>query len=262
MERWARSHALAVPMLAAMAALAGGAALRESVTIDEVAHLGAGVSYVQRLDMRLNEEHPPLAKVLAALPVVLAGARAEYGHISWTASAEFFPALLGEWVFGEWLLTRWNDPGSTLARTRASMLGLTLALGWVVYALGRRLGGPWAGLLSLTAYASAPVFLAFGPLVLTDVAVTLFSVLTLWAFADLWRDPSPSHVARFALALAGALLSKFSAGILFVAFALFALSARRFGVAGQPSARPEARSWRRSRWRAVARGVFYSALVV
>jgi hypothetical protein len=46
-------------LLALMAALVGGAALRESVTIDEVAHIGAGVSYVQKLDQRMNAEHPP-----------------------------------------------------------------------------------------------------------------------------------------------------------------------------------------------------------
>ena len=50
----------AVLLLALMAVLAGGAALRESVTIDEVAHIGAGVSYLQKLDLRFNEEHPPL----------------------------------------------------------------------------------------------------------------------------------------------------------------------------------------------------------
>ena len=30
-----------------MAVLAGGAALHESVTVDEVAHIGAGLSYLQ-----------------------------------------------------------------------------------------------------------------------------------------------------------------------------------------------------------------------
>ena len=51
-------------LLAFMALLAGGAARRESVTFDEVAHVGAGVSYLQKLDLRMNEEHPPLAKLL------------------------------------------------------------------------------------------------------------------------------------------------------------------------------------------------------
>src|ERR1700704_5020464 len=93
-----------------MAILAGGSALRESVTIDEVAHIGAGVSYLQRLDLRLNEEHPPLAKVLAALPLVLHGVHANYSHVSWTISEKFLPAYAGHWVFGAWLLTKWNQP--------------------------------------------------------------------------------------------------------------------------------------------------------
>jgi hypothetical protein len=52
-------------LLAFMAILSGGAVQRESITIDEFAHTGAGVSYWQKLDMRLNEEHPPLSKLLA-----------------------------------------------------------------------------------------------------------------------------------------------------------------------------------------------------
>ena len=72
----------AVLLLALMALLAGGAARRESVTFDEIAHIGAGVSYLQKLDMRMNEEHPPLAKVVAALPLALRGAHADYSHLS------------------------------------------------------------------------------------------------------------------------------------------------------------------------------------
>ena len=49
-------------LLLLMAVLAGGAALRESVTIDQVAHIGAGLSYLQKLDLRMNPEHPPLPK--------------------------------------------------------------------------------------------------------------------------------------------------------------------------------------------------------
>src|SRR5205823_4435252 len=63
------SALLAVMLLALLAVLAGGAARRESVTVDEVSHIGAGVSYLQRLDLRMNPEHPPLPKVLAAIPL-------------------------------------------------------------------------------------------------------------------------------------------------------------------------------------------------
>ena len=96
---------LAILLLAMMFLLAGGAALRESVAVDEVAHIGAGVSHLQTLDMRFNEEHPPLAKVLASLPLVARGTHADYSGTIWNASRQFFPAYLGEWIFGEYVLT-------------------------------------------------------------------------------------------------------------------------------------------------------------
>jgi 4-amino-4-deoxy-L-arabinose transferase-like glycosyltransferase len=249
-------------LLILMAVLAGGAALRESVTVDEVAHIGAGLSYLQRLDLRLNEEHPPLPKVLAALPLVLRGMHADYSHISWTFSDRFFPAYLGQWVFGEWVLSKWNDPVSTLAWARAPMLVVALMLGWVLFVYARRLGGDWAGLLCLSVYASTPAFIAFAPLVHTDLAVTLFSLLTLWRFAELWQNPNRKTTVLFSLCLAAALLSKFTANILFFAFVAFALSTRWRPVPGQPSPKPDVRVWRRLRWRFTLQGVLWAALIV
>jgi 4-amino-4-deoxy-L-arabinose transferase-like glycosyltransferase len=249
-------------LLALMAVLSGGAALRESATVDEVSHIGAGVSYVQKLDLRMNVEHPPLPKVLAAIPLVLRGVHADYHHISWTTSETFFPAYLGQWVFGEWVLEKWNDPPTTLKWARLPMLLLTLGLGWAVFACARRLGGPWGGLLSLVVFVSTPAFLAFGPLVHTDIAVTLFSLLTLWTFADMWREPHNKHVFLFALCLAGALLSKFTAGILFLAFAAFVLCLRWRPTADQPVNKVELRNWRRSRRKAAFKGILWAALLV
>src|SRR5664279_5202838 len=138
---------LALLMLAMMFLLAGGAALRESVTIDEVAHIGAGVSYLQKLDMRINEEHPPLAKVWAALPLVIRGIHVDYTSVAWTFCSKIFRQYLGEWVFGHWVVLNWNDPLSTVMWARAPMLLLTLLLGLLIYVYGSRLGGVWGGLL-------------------------------------------------------------------------------------------------------------------
>ncbi len=253
---------LAFLLLALMFLLAGGAALRESVAIDEVAHIGAGVSYLQKLDLRYNEEHPPLAKVLAALPLAIRGTHADYSGAIWNNSREFFPAFLGEWVFGEYVLTRWNSPQSTLAWARLPMLLLTIALGWLVFAIARRIGGDWGGLLSLAVYASTPVFLVFGPLVLTDIAITFFSLLALWALAGMWDTPGRRNTVLMALALAGAILTKFTAAILFLAFVAVALSTRWRPLAGQPAGKAEARQWRRLRWRAMRKATWWAALIV
>ncbi|GAH87822.1 unnamed protein product, partial [marine sediment metagenome] len=42
----------------------------DSATMDEVAHLPAGYSYLTQKDYRLNPEHPPLLKDLAAIPLL------------------------------------------------------------------------------------------------------------------------------------------------------------------------------------------------
>src|SRR5277367_6497510 len=247
-----------VLLLALMAVLADGAARRESVTFDEIAHIAAGVSYLQKLDMRMNEEHPPLAKVVAALPLVLRGAHADYSHVSWTFSNKMFNAYLGEWVFGHWFLMRWNDPYSTLTWARASMLSITLLLGFLLYRYGSRLGSAWGGLLCLSAFVTMPAFLAFGPLVITDIAVTLFWVLTVWQLPNMWRSPSQGTIVKFGLVLAGALLSKFSSGLLFFVFVAFALSLRLRPLREQPIEKSELRRWRRRAWRNIVVGTVWS----
>lgn len=253
-----------VLLLLIMAVLAGGAAWRESVTVDEVAHTGAGVSYLQKLDLRMNEEHPPLAKLLAAFPLALRGVRADYSHVSWTFSGEkMFNQYLGEWVFGHWFLMRWNDPVSTLRWARAPMLALTLLLGFVLYMCGARLGGStWAGLLCLTLYASMPVFLAFGPLVITDIAVTLFWILAIWQLPQMWKSPSRRQVIYLGLAMAGAFLSKFSSGLLFVVFPAVAISMRFWPLPGQPTEKKERRAWRWRAWGNIGKATVWASLVV
>src|SRR5438270_10142622 len=104
-----KAYAAAGLLLVFMGVIAGGAARKESVTVDELAHIGAGVSYLQKLDMRMNEEHPPLAKALAALPLVMHGARADYSSVPWNFSEKLFNQFLGEWSFGNMFLMHWND---------------------------------------------------------------------------------------------------------------------------------------------------------
>src|SRR5437868_1151353 len=194
-EKWHR--AAAAGLLCLYVLLAGGAALRESATVDEIAHIGAGLSYLQRHDLRLNPEHPPLGKVLAAIPIAVRGAHADYSGPAWIVSADFFKAFGAQWVFGDAVLGRWNDWKSTLMWARLPMLILTLILGWFVYGYGTRLGGPWGGLLCLTAYITTPAFLVFGPLVITDLPVTLFSIIALWQLGDIWAAPSRRNALLF-----------------------------------------------------------------
>jgi len=212
--------------------------------------------------MRLNEEHPPLAKVLAAVPLVLRGVRADYSDISWNFSNGWFNAVLGEWPFGHYVVLRWNDRVSTLRWARVPMLALTLALGACVYLFASRLSNAWGGILCLTAFVSTPAFLVFGPLVLTDIAVTLFSLLTLWTFATLWRSPSRRTMFYVGFCFGAALLSKFSSGLLLFGFLAFRLSLRLRPLLGVPADKAELRSWRRLRARYLWQAIFVASLAV
>lgn len=259
----AKHHWLVASLLIFMGVLAWGSAARESITIDEVAHIGAGVASLQALDMRMNEEHPPLAKALAALPLLVRGVHTDYKDLSWSFSGNgLFNELLGEWVWGHEVATKWNDPRLTVLWARAPMLLLMLALGFVIYAFGARLGGAWGGLLCLAVYASTPTFLAFGPLVLTDTAVTLFCLLTIRAFAELWQSPTPRMRTYFGCALAAALLSKFSAGLLLIGFLAFTLSLRWRPPKSQLMQFEEFRAWRAVRRRYVWQGIFLASAIV
>ncbi|HTZ46722.1 MAG TPA: glycosyltransferase family 39 protein [Verrucomicrobiae bacterium] len=249
-------------LLLLMAVLAGGSVRRESIALDEVAHLGAGVSYLQKLDLRMNQEHPPLSKVLAAIPLVLRGVRADYSDVSWSFSHSVFNAYLGQWVWGHFVALRWNDPYSTVFWARVPMLLLTLALGACIYLFAAKLGSPWGGVLCVAAYVSTPAFLVFGPLVLSDVPVTFFVLLTMWAFAALWRNPSRRNMVWFGLAFGAALLTKFSAGILLFAALAFRLSLRWAPTSELPADATERKHWRKVRARYFWKGVFVAALTV
>lgn len=254
---------LVIALLLFMGLLSGGAARRESVTIDEIAHIGAGLSYLQKLDLRMNLEHPPLSKALAALPLLVRGTRADYTHVSWTFSGSGpFNQYLGEWVFGHWLLMKWNEPHATLFWARLPMLLLTLLLGYVLYAIAARLGGPWAGLLCVAAYVTTPAFLAFGPLVITDIVFTLFWILTVWQLPSMWQSPKPSQVFMFGLAFAGALLSKFSSGLLLFTFVAVPISLRLMPLPVQPSEKMARRQWRRRAWFNLAKDIGCAAVLV
>ena len=251
-------------LLALMAILAGGAARHESVTVDEVAHTAAGVSYLQKLDLRMNAEHPPLAKALAAIPLVLRRARADYSDFSWTFSGKsIFNQFLGEWVFGDYFLLRWNDPHFTLLWARVPMLLITLLLGLALYIFGSQLGGSrWGGLLCLAVFVSYPAFLAFGPLVITDIIVTLFWILAVWQLPRMWQSPNRSQVMKLGLAMAGAFLSKFSSGLLLFVFPAVALSLRLKPLPEQRKDKAELRTWRRRGWRNIFKAILWAALFV
>jgi hypothetical protein len=229
-----RLHRAAVAALLGLFVVCGSVSLRgDSATFDETPHLGAGVSYLETGDFRLNPEHPPLAKLVAAVPLVVSGrGGGDYRSRAWTGPAD-------EWVFGFDLingppeLEARRDPAARLTPARTAMLALGALLCLVVYGWARELWGPHAGLLALGLAAICPTILAHARLVTTDAPGALGILATAWAFWRYTRSPSLLRASVTGVALGAAFLFKFNTVVLapiIVLLAAVAVASRRLTV--------------------------------
>ena len=169
-----------------------------SATADEPVHLAAGYSYWQTRDFRLNPEHPPLAKLLAALPLLLLHPSFDTSQQDWTTASEY--------AFGfRFLYT--NDADQLLFWGRVPMILLAAMGAAVTFLWANDLFGRAAGLVAVSLYAFSPNLLGHGMLVTTDVPLAAFTVLTLYLF---WKGRD----GWAGLALGCAMATKFSGAFL------------------------------------------------
>src|SRR3989454_5190910 len=173
-----------------------------SQTSDEAAHLAAGYSYLKTADFRLNPEHPPLIKELAALPLLPLELSFPWGPL-WEQSEE--------WNIGRIFVHENRVPNDTILLVgRLPILLLSLVLGWFLFRWGRTLFGARGALLALSMYVLDPNVVAHSSLVTTDLGLTLFlflSVYALWAWSE---HPSPGLLLACGLTVGGAFASKFT----------------------------------------------------
>jgi hypothetical protein len=185
-------------------------ALRKlSATSDEPVHLAAGYSYWQTRDFRLNPEHPPLAKLIAALPLLIIHPSLDLAHEGWYA----MDGRVDGFLVGFHFLYS-NDADRLLFWSRAAIVLLS-AVGIVVTFLwARDLFGVPAGLFAAGMYAFSPNLLAHGMLVTTDVPLAVFTVLTFYLFWKGGKNESWRIDVVTGLALGAAMASKFSGAFL------------------------------------------------
>ena len=69
-----------------------GQAHTDSPTYDEPVYVSAGLLALTQHDLAYNSEHPPLAKAIAALPVLTTGATLPEGHVAGTNDEQIFSA--------------------------------------------------------------------------------------------------------------------------------------------------------------------------
>lgn len=196
---------------------------QKSSTWDESAHLPAGWTYLATGDYRMNPEHPPLAKMIAALPLMFMKINGALDTQEWRDGKE--------WDYGwDFLYTGRNDAATLLFWGRFSMVILSLCLGLLIFFWARKLYGNAAGLFALFLFAFSPNLIAHGSLANTDLPIAFFMALSLFCFdRAAWRlTPLSAGLAGVTLGLA--LLTKFSAPLLLpimLVVAVFRLFDRR-----------------------------------
>ena len=137
-------------------------AYRDSDVVDEAYHLRNGYIFLKTGVLPVETEHPPLAQVISALPLLPLHLRTH------PAGSETRDAA---WQSASGFLYDNTSPAETiLLAGRSAKILLTLAFGCVLVWWVRRRFGPAAALAALLLFAFDPSVLAHGHLATTDLA--------------------------------------------------------------------------------------------
>jgi len=147
------------------------AALEKAPTYDESLHLFAGYSYLKWDDFRVNPEHPPLAKALAALPLL--AINIDTSGITPLQRNAVQDAKDFGWVLAARFVLANRDRQELFLYPRLVMIGLAVILGAFVYLWAREAFGTTAGIIALLLYCFDSNILAHSSIIHTDIPFTL-----------------------------------------------------------------------------------------
>src|SRR6185503_19645527 len=125
------------------------AARTDGITVDEPVYISAGYRHLTALDFRLNPETPPLAKMLAALPLLFLDLHTPLAPAEWGFIDRFFHE---------------NSATRMIARARVPAIVLSLLLAAMIWGWARAEHGSTAGLAALALAVFHPSLLAHGHL--------------------------------------------------------------------------------------------------
>ena len=202
-------NVLTLLLLLIVFSLAFFSSLKDSSTTDENPHIVAGYSYLSKKDMRLNPEHPPLAKDLAAIPLLFLKLNFPENSFAWQQPDGpywWHQFNLG----GEFLYNSGNDPDKILFFARLPMIFLLVICGFFIFKFAKEFFGEKVAILTLFFFAFSPTFLAHGRFVTTDVAASFGIVLATFFFLKTFKNPSWRNIILAGIALGVSQCLKFS----------------------------------------------------
>src|ERR1700751_1184470 len=163
----------------------------ESLTLDEGDHIFAGYMSLKHHDFGLNPEHPPLVKMIAAVPLLRMNLREPQLQNRYFKTEAYLSGR--DFIFG-------NDHEQVIFRARmgASLFALLAAL--LAFLMAKEMFGPGAGFLALLLIVFEPNFLAHGALVTTDTGAAAALLASIYAFYRYVKSPSWDRVVVLGLA--------------------------------------------------------------
>jgi tetratricopeptide (TPR) repeat protein len=187
---------------------------QESQVWDEADHLYAGYEYWKHADFGRNPEHPPLAKLVAASALLPLHLTEPDGPNSNFKLRDFYDGT--GFLYAA-------DADRLLARARGMMLIFSLGLALAVFAAGREMFGPEAGLLAMALFCLEPMLLANGGLVTTDMTLSCLLFVSVNAFYRYVKRPTVLRLLVCSIAVGLTLVAKQSGVFVFPILAAVAL---------------------------------------
>jgi len=152
----------------------------ESETMDESVHLVSGYTYWKTGDFRLNPEHPPLTKLLEALPLLFLRPALPGDQRKWRSDNVV--------AYSQEFLYRNRKPADTLLFAgRCVTIAFTLLFGLLLALWCRSRFGELAALFTLLLLAVDPNLIAHGRYVTSDLLVTMAFFFTCVSWSD-WLE--------------------------------------------------------------------------
>jgi hypothetical protein len=193
----------------------------DSFIVDEIPHVGAGYSYITKGDMRLNPEHPPLAKDLAGLILSILPIKINkevFLTPYWTTDTN------GQWYFGRTLIYNYTSNVDLVTRSvKISMLLFFTLSAWLIYKWTREQYNELAGFIAILLFSFSPTILAHSRFVTTDIPALFGAILGIYFFIKYLEKQNLKRFWFAAATFGIAQLTKFSMVLLVPLFLLITI---------------------------------------
>jgi hypothetical protein len=199
-----------VALLTIHAGLLAWQAYRYSPTMDEPAHMAAGISHWKFGRFDLYRVNPPLVRMVAALPMLVVDPKVDWSAFSEAPYARPEFAIGSKLANGNGFDIFWDF---TLARW--ACIPFSLVGGYFCYRWGRELYGVRSGIVALVLWCFCPNILGNGALITPDVPAAALGVTACYFFWRWLNAPGWSAAFLAGLTLGLAELTKATWIILF-----------------------------------------------